>query len=118
MRQRFNDLADQANEGYSAAREGATRGMRSAYSTAREYPGTIAAIVVGLGVTAFLLWAGRRLAEPAIHGHRLHARRLHPGARGLRLRARSDPRPHGALQGAGAGDRGVISASIALERSA
>ena len=60
MRQRFNDLADQANEGYSAAREGATRGMRSAYSTAREYPGTIAAIVVGLGVTAFLLWAARR----------------------------------------------------------
>ena len=60
MRQRFNDLADQANEGYNAAREGATRGMRSAYSTAREYPGTIAAIVVGLGVTAFLLWAARR----------------------------------------------------------
>jgi hypothetical protein len=60
MRQRFNDLADQATEGYNAAREGTTRGMRSAYSTAREYPGTIAAIVVGIGVTAFLLWAARR----------------------------------------------------------
>ena len=60
MRQRFNDLADQANEGYNAARESATRGMRRAYRTAREYPGTIAAIVVGLGVTAFLLWAVRR----------------------------------------------------------
>ena len=60
MRQRFNDLADQANEGYNVARESATRGMRSAYGTAREYPGTIAAIVVGIGVTAFLLWAARR----------------------------------------------------------
>ena len=60
MRQRFNDLADQATEGYNAARDGATRGMRSAYNTAREYPGTLAAIVVGVGVTAFLLWAARR----------------------------------------------------------
>jgi len=60
MRQRFNDLADQANEGYNAARDSASRGVRTAYNTAREYPGTIAAIVVGLGVTAFLLWAARR----------------------------------------------------------
>jgi hypothetical protein len=60
MRERFNDLANQASEGYNVAREGATRGVRSAYNTAREYPGTIAAIVVGLGVTAFLLWAARR----------------------------------------------------------
>ena len=60
MRQRFNDLADQATEGYNTARESTSRGMRSAYSTAREYPGTIAAIVVGLGVTAFLIWAARR----------------------------------------------------------
>lgn len=49
MRERFNDYADKATEGY-----------RSAYNTAREYPGTIAAVVVGLGVTAFLLWAVRR----------------------------------------------------------
>jgi len=47
MRERFNDWADQ-------------RGMRSAYSTAQEYPGTIAAVVVRLGITAFLLWAVRR----------------------------------------------------------
>lgn len=56
MRQRFNDLADQATEGYN----GAARGMRRAYTSASEYPGTIAAIVVGAGITAFLLWAARR----------------------------------------------------------
>ena len=33
---------------------------RTAYNTAREYPGTIAAIVVGIGITAALLWAVRR----------------------------------------------------------
>jgi hypothetical protein len=60
MRERFNDLAGQATEGYNVARKNAVRGMRSAYNTAQEYPGTIAAIVVGLGVTAFLLWAVRR----------------------------------------------------------
>jgi hypothetical protein len=49
MRERFNDLAGQANEG-----------ARSAYNTAREYPGTIAAIIVGIGVTAFLMYAARR----------------------------------------------------------
>ena len=32
----------------------------TAYNTAREYPGTIAAIVVGIGITAALLWAVRR----------------------------------------------------------
>ena len=32
----------------------------SAYNAAREYPGTIAAIVVGIGITAVLLWAVRR----------------------------------------------------------
>jgi len=31
-----------------------------AYNTAREYPGTIAAIVVGIGITAALIWAVRR----------------------------------------------------------
>lgn len=40
------------------------RQQRSAYNTAynsaREYPGTIAAIIVGIGVTAALLWAARR----------------------------------------------------------
>jgi hypothetical protein len=60
MRERFNDLADQATEGYNVARRRASRGMRSAYNTAQEYPGTIAAIVVGLGITAFLLWAAQR----------------------------------------------------------
>jgi len=49
MRERFNDLADQATDTY-----------RSAYNTAREYPGTIAAIIVGIGITAALLWAARR----------------------------------------------------------
>jgi hypothetical protein len=34
--------------------------FRNAYKTAREYPGTIAAIVVGIGITAALLWAVRR----------------------------------------------------------
>jgi hypothetical protein len=60
MRERFNDLAGQAAEGYKVARKRAVRSMRSAYSTAQEYPGTIAAVVVGLGITAFLLWAVRR----------------------------------------------------------
>jgi hypothetical protein len=32
----------------------------SAYNTAREYPGTIAAVIIGIGVTAALLWAARR----------------------------------------------------------
>jgi hypothetical protein len=44
------------------------RQPRSAYNTAyntvrdtaREYPGTIAAIIVGIGVTAALLWAAQR----------------------------------------------------------
>jgi len=53
MRERFNDLANQASEGYNVARD-------NAYSTARQYPGTLAAIVVGIGVTAFLIWAARR----------------------------------------------------------
>ena len=60
MRERFNDLASQASEGYQYARENASRGVRTAYNAAREYPGTLAAIVVGVGVTAFLLWAARR----------------------------------------------------------
>ena len=33
---------------------------RRAYNTAREYPGTIAAVIVGIGVTVALLWAARR----------------------------------------------------------
>ena len=60
MRERFNDLAEQAPEYYNAARDSTVRGMRSAYNTAREYPGTIAAIVVGIGVASFLMWAARR----------------------------------------------------------
>ena len=56
MRQRFNDLADQANQGYNTA----SRGMRRAYNGESGYSGTIAAIVVGVGITAFLLWAARR----------------------------------------------------------
>jgi hypothetical protein len=49
MRERFDDLAHEARKTY-----------RRAYKTAQEYPGTIAAVVVGIGVTAFLLWAVRR----------------------------------------------------------
>jgi len=49
MRERFNDLAGSAKDSY-----------RTAYNAAREYPGTIAAVIVGVGVTAFLLWAARR----------------------------------------------------------
>jgi len=60
MRERFNDLADQAADTYKVARRRAVKGMRSAYNTAQEYPGTVAAIVVGLGITGFLLWAVRR----------------------------------------------------------
>jgi hypothetical protein len=60
MRDRFNDLADQATPYYNAARDNTVRGMRSAYNTAREYPGTIAAIVVGVGIASFLMWAARR----------------------------------------------------------
>lgn len=60
MRERFNDLASEAADTYKVARKSAVKGARSAYNTAQEYPGTIAAIVVGLGITAFLLWAVRR----------------------------------------------------------
>ncbi|HYR34616.1 MAG TPA: hypothetical protein VEQ87_10030 [Burkholderiales bacterium] len=41
-------------------RRRATDTYRKAYNTAREYPGTIAAVIVGLGITGFLLWAVRR----------------------------------------------------------
>jgi hypothetical protein len=60
MRERFNDLAEQATPYYNAARDTTLRGARTAYSTAREYPGTIAAIVVGVGIASFLMWAARR----------------------------------------------------------
>ena len=60
MRDRFNDLADQATPYYNAARDTTMRGARSAYNAAREYPGTIAAIVVGVGIASFLMWAARR----------------------------------------------------------
>jgi uncharacterized membrane protein YccC len=60
MRERFNDLAEQATDSYNVARDATFRGVRSAYNTAREYPGTIAAIVVGVGIASFLLWAARR----------------------------------------------------------
>jgi hypothetical protein len=60
MRQRFNDLAGQATDSYNVARDSTVRGVRSAYNTAREYPGTIAAIVVGVGIASFLMWAARR----------------------------------------------------------
>jgi hypothetical protein len=43
---------------YRAGQAGSA--YRSAYSTAQEYPGTIAAIVVGVGITAFLIWAAQR----------------------------------------------------------
>jgi hypothetical protein len=33
---------------------------RRAYNTAREHTGTIAALIVGIGITAALLWAARR----------------------------------------------------------
>ena len=37
-----------------------TRAYKQVYGAAREYPGTIAAIIVGIGITAALLWAVRR----------------------------------------------------------
>ena len=50
MRERIHyDLPNQAVETYRTARNRVT-----------EYPGTIAAIVIGIGVTAALLWAARR----------------------------------------------------------
>lgn len=50
MRERIHyDLPNQAVETYRTARNRFT-----------EYPGTIAAIVIGVGVTAALLWAARR----------------------------------------------------------
>jgi len=49
MRERFNDMSNQAVETYRTTRNRMT-----------EYPGTIAAIVIGIGVTAALLWAVRR----------------------------------------------------------
>ena len=36
MRERFNDLADQAAQSYKVARKNAVRGARSAYNTAQE----------------------------------------------------------------------------------
>jgi hypothetical protein len=56
MRERINDLADQAAGTYKVAR----RSMRRAYNTASDYPGTIAAVVVGLAITGVLVWAARR----------------------------------------------------------
>lgn len=49
MSRRYNQASRQADSAY-----------RNAYNTAAEYPGTIAAIVVGVGITAFLLWAAQR----------------------------------------------------------
>src|SRR5689334_25291260 len=50
MRDRIHsDLSNQAVETYRTARNRLT-----------EYPGTIAAILIGIGVTAALLWAARR----------------------------------------------------------
>ena len=50
MRDRIHsDLSNQAVETYRTARNRVT-----------EYPGTIAAILIGIGVTAALLWAARR----------------------------------------------------------
>ena len=60
MRERITDLAEQATPYYNAARDTTVRGVRSAYNTAREYPGTLAAIVVGVGIASFLMWAARR----------------------------------------------------------
>ena len=53
MRERYNDMSNQAVETYNTARN-------QVYRTARDYPGTIAAIIVGLGITAALVWAARR----------------------------------------------------------
>lgn len=60
MRERISDLAGQATDTYAIARDSTVKGMRSAYNTAREYPGMIAAIIVGAGVAGFLMWAARR----------------------------------------------------------
>jgi hypothetical protein len=49
MRERFNDVSNQAVETYRTTRNRVT-----------EYPGTIAAILIGVGVTAALIWAARR----------------------------------------------------------
>jgi hypothetical protein len=50
MRERIHyDLPNQAVETYRTTR-----------NRVSEYPGTIAAIVIGIGVTAALLWAARR----------------------------------------------------------
>jgi hypothetical protein len=53
MRERFNDLSDQAVETFNTAR-------RTVYTGARNNPAIIAAVVVGLGITAALVWAARR----------------------------------------------------------
>jgi hypothetical protein len=45
----MTDVQNQAVETYRTARNRVT-----------EYPGTIAAIIIGVGVTAALLWAARR----------------------------------------------------------
>jgi len=37
-----------------------TRAYKRMYGAATEYPGTIAAVIVGIGITAALLWAVRR----------------------------------------------------------
>ncbi len=60
MRERINELAGQAADTYSVARDNAVRSARRAYNTASDYPGTIAAVVVGLAITGVLIWAARR----------------------------------------------------------
>ncbi len=49
MRERISDVSNQAVQTYRTARSRLT-----------EFPGTIAALVIGVGVTAALLWAVRR----------------------------------------------------------
>jgi predicted Rdx family selenoprotein len=47
-------------ERISTARDSAAKGVRNAYNAASDYPGTIAAVVVGLAITGVLVWAARR----------------------------------------------------------
>lgn len=49
MRQRFNEVSEQASDG-----------MRTVYTSARNSPKATAAIVLGIGAIAALLWLARR----------------------------------------------------------
>ena len=86
---------------------------KNAYNTAREYPGTIAAVIVGIGVTAALLWAVRRSGGWREFQNEA-TNRLQQGDELRPRRLRPHQEPAGIADGV---DAGANASSIVLERS-